>query len=212
MTYDLKIKQGKTFPLVIRAETEPVIRKAVSGVSFASGAPQISTTVPHGLTAGWRATVTRVVGPTELNAANNPPRPADYHPVLIIDADTVEFNDVVPCDAQGAQWPDYVSGGFLEFYTPVDLTGKTARMKIRTREDKTSTLLASSDPADGVLNVLVLTVDTVAKTISLNIPATATEAFTWKTGYYDIELVGPTADDVLELASGKVSVTKEVTA
>lgn len=208
MAQDLTIKQGKTFTLVIRAESEPIIRKPITGVSFASGAPRI-TAVGHGAKNGWRGYVTRVKGPTQLNAENNPAKSSDFKAMTFIDSDTVEFNGVTPVDEQGNEWPAYVSGGFLEFYTPIDLSGKTARMKIRSKADKTSTLLASSDAADSPKDVLTLTVDNATKTITLTIAATATDDFDWKTGYYDIELVGT---DVIELASGKVTVTKEVTA
>lgn len=215
-TKDIEIKQGKTFSLTIRAGTDPIIRKAITGVSFASGAPRI-TVVGHGLTNGWPGYVTRVKGPTQLNAANNPPKShsdeskSDWHSCAFIDADTVEFNGLTPVDERGNEWPEYISGGFLEFNTPIDLDGKTARMNIRAKADKSSTLLASSNAADAPLDVLTLIVNNTTKTITLSIVATATDDFTWKTGYYEIELVGQTPDDVLELASGKVSVTKEVT-
>lgn len=212
MAQDITIKQGKTFTLVIRAECPPVVRKAIAGVSFASGAPVITTAAPHGVTDGWRGYVTRVAGPRQLNAQNNPAKAADFHPMTVIDANTIELNGITPCDDQGNEWPAYTSGGFVEFYQPLDLTSKTARMKIRAKQDKTSTLLASSDVADAPLNVLALVTDNTAKTITLTIKATDSDDFAWKTGYYDVELVGPTADDVLELANGKVTVTREVTA
>lgn len=209
---DITIKQGKKFPLVIRAESLPFIRKPISAVSFTSGAPRITTTGSHGVKNGWRGYVTRVKGPTKLNAQNNPAEPSDFQPMTVIDSTTVEFNEVTPVDDQGNEWPAYVSGGFLEFFTPIDLNGKTARMKIRSKADKTSTLLASSEASDSPLDILTLAVDPVECTITLTIVATATDDLEWKSGYYDIELVGPTPDDVIELASGKVTVTKEVTA
>lgn len=212
MAQDLTIKQGKTFTLVIRAENRDVIvRKAITAISLASGAPRL-TVAGHGLTNGWRAAITRVLGMKQINAANYPWKDADMQPVTAIDANTLELNSVTPCDDQGNEWPTYTSGGFVEFYQPLDLTSKTARMKIRAKQDKTSTLQASSDAADAPLNVLALVTDNAAKTITLAVKATDSDDFAWKTGYYDIELVGPTADDVLELANGKVTVTREVTA
>lgn len=212
MAQDLTIKQGKTFTLVIRAENKDVIvRKAITAISLASGAPRLIAT-GHGLTNGWRAAVTRAGGMRQINAENYPWKDADMQPATVIDGDTIELNGVTPCDEQGNEWPDYTSGGFVEFYQPLDLASKTARMKIRAKQDKTSTLQASSDVADAPLNVLALVTDNIAKAITLTIKATDSDDFAWKTGYYDIELVGPTADDVLELASGKITVTKEVTA
>lgn len=212
MAQDLTIKQGKTFSLIIRAENRDVIvRKPITAISLAAGAPQL-TVVAHGLTNGWRAAATRVQGMKKINAENTPWQDADLRPVTVIDPDTIEFNGITPCDDNGKEWDAYTSGGFLEWFAPIDLTSKAARMKIRAKKDKYSTLLASSEAGDGVLNVLTLTVDAVAKTILLTIKATDTDDFDWKSGYYDIELVGPTADDVIELAAGSVAVSKEVTA
>lgn len=208
MTQELNIKQGKTYRLVIRAESNPIIRKPITGVTFDSGAPRL-TVVGHGLKNGWRGYVTRVKGPTQLNAVNNPARPADFKVITVIDPNTVEFNEVTPVNEQGVEWPAYQSGGFLEFYTPVDLAGKTARMKVRERANKTSKLLASSEAGDAPLNVLQLTVDATEHTVTLVIPDTAADDFEWTTGYFDIELVGT---DVDELESGKIVVGKEVTA
>lgn len=204
---DLVIQQGKTFSLVIRWESEPIVRKPITGISFATGAP-VLTVVGHGLTNGWRAAVALVKGPTQLNAASNPPRVADYHPVTVIDADHVEFNDLTPVDGNGREWPAWVSGGFLIYNTPVDLTGYTARMKIK---DKVGgTVLASTEAGDAPLDVLAIAIDNSAKIITLTIEATATDDFAWRSGVYDLEMVSATGK-VTAILSGKVAVTKEVT-
>lgn len=206
-TKDLVIQQGKTFSLVIRWESEPIVRKPITGISFASGAPAL-TVVGHGLTNGWRAAVALVKGPTHLNAASNPPRSADYHPVTVIDADHVEFNDLTPVDDNGREWPAWVSGGFLIWNTPVDLTGYTARMKIK---DKIGgTVLASTEAGDAPLDVLSIAIDNAAKAITLTIAATDTDDFAWKTGVYDLEMVSATGV-VVAIMAGKVLVSKEVT-
>ena len=208
VTKDLTIKQGKTFTLVLRWETEPIVRKAITGVSFASGAPRI-TAVGHGAPDGWRCAFYGIKGPKQLNAANNPPRSEDYHAATTIDADTVEMNEINPYDEeQGTEWPDYVSGGFLQYNTPMDLTGYTARMKIKNKVG--GTLLASSDAADAPLDVIDIALDNTAKTITLGIAATDSDDFTWKVGVYDLEMVSSTGV-VTEILTGKVVVTKEVT-
>lgn len=206
-TKDLEIKQGKTFSLVIRWETEPIIFKPITAISFANGAPRLTVT-GHGTPNGHRGAVTRVKGPTQINAKNSPPRDSDYVPALVIDANTIELNSVAPYDANGTEWPAYVSGGFWQYNTPVDLAGYTARMKIK---DKVGgTVLASTEAGDSPLNVLYIAIDNTAKTITLTIDATATDDFTWKAGYYDLEMVGPSGN-VSQLLSGKVSVVREVT-
>lgn len=199
---DLTIKQGKTFSLVLRWETEPIIRKAITGISFASGAPRL-TVVGHGLVDGWRCAPYGIKGPRQLNAESNPPRADDYHAATVADADTIEFNDITPCDEQGNEWPAYVSGGFIQYNTPVDLAGYTARMAIK---DKIGgTVLHSLTTETGGIAL-----DNTAKTITLTIAATDTDDFAWTRGVYELEMVSATGV-VTALISGKVTVTKEVT-
>lgn len=173
---DITIKQGKTFIRVLRWETAPVVRKPITGISLAFGAPRMDV-VGHGLTNGWRAYVSRVKGMINLNAQNNPPRASDFHPCTVIDPNTVEFNDVTPVDSNGREWPAWTEGGFLEYNTPVDLTGYTARIKIKNKVG--GTVLASNDSADEALNVINVTIDNAAKTITLTIAASATDDFAW---------------------------------
>lgn len=206
-TQDLTIQQGKTFSLVVRWETEPVIRKPITAISLASGAPRLSV-VAHGIPSGWRSYVTRVEGMKQINAANNPPRETDFHPATVVDGGTVELNDIDPVDDNGRVWSAYTGGGFLCWNTPVDLTGYTARMTIK---DKIGgTVLASTDPALAPLDVLDIAIDTTNKTIMLTIEATDTDDFAWKTGVYDLEMVSATGK-VTAILSGKVTVSKEVT-
>lgn len=206
-TKDLTIQQGKTFSLVIRWETEPIIYKPITAISFAFGAPRL-TVAGHGCPAGWRAAVTRVKSPKQINAENNPPKASDYQAVTVIDANTVEFNNLAPFDDNGNEWPAYTDGGFLQYNTPVDITGYSARMKIKDKAG--GTVLASTEAGDSPLNVLTITLDAANKTITLSIAATATDDFAWTKGVYDLEMVSPTGV-VTTILSGKVTVTKEVT-
>ena len=199
---DLTIQQGKTFTLVLRWETEPVIRKAITGISFAGGSPRI-TAAGHGVPDGWRCTLYGVKGPKQLNAENNPPRSDDYHAATVLDADTIELNEINPYDEQGNEWPAYVSGGFLQYNTPMDLTGYTARLAVK---DKIGgTVLLSLTTENGGIAI-----DNVAKMITLTVEATATDDFVWTRGVYDLEMVSPTGV-VTALISGRVSISKEVT-
>lgn len=201
-TKDLTIQQGKTFTLALRWETDPIVRKAITGVSFAGGSPRI-TAVGHGAPDGWRCTLYGIKGPKQLNAANNPPRNDDYHAATVLDADTVELNDINPYDTQGNEWPAYVSGGFLQYNTPMDLTGYTARLAVKDKIGGT-VLLSLTTENNGIV------IDNAKKTITLTVEATATDDFTWTRGVYDLELISP-AGVVTALITGRVSVTKEVT-
>ena len=76
---DLTIQQGKTFTLVLRWETEPIVYKAITAI--AQTAPVRITAAGHGLVDGWRAAVVSVKGMAEINAENTPPRGDDYKPL-----------------------------------------------------------------------------------------------------------------------------------
>ena len=205
---DLTIQQGKTFNLPVRWENgDLVISKPITAISLDFGPPRL-TVDTTGLPNGWRTTVNRAKGMIQINAINNPPRDSDYRHATVINATTIEFNGVTPTDDNGREWPAYTDGGFLEYNAPFVLTGYTARMKIK---DKVGgTVLASTDALDAPKNVLAIAIDNATKTITLSIPATATDDFTWKTGVYDLEMVSASGV-VTAILSGKVSVTKEVT-
>ena len=183
---EILIQKGKTFTLVVRWETEPIIRKAITAISFATGAPRL--TVPsHGIPDGWRGAIYGVKGPKQINAQNSPPRSTDYQTLTVIDANTLELNGVTPVDDNGTDWPAYVSGGFVQFYTPQSLSGYTARMDIK---DKIGgTVWASSEVADTPNDIITIVVDDATKTVTLTIDATDTAALTAKKGVADLEMV-----------------------
>ena len=193
---ELVVQQGKTFTLLLRWETEPIVYKAVTAI--AQVAPARLTVPAHALVDGWRAAIVSVKGMAEINAQNTPPRGDDFKPVTVVDPNTVEFNDINAADFRA-----YVSGGYLQYNTPVYLTGYTARMDIK---DKVGgTVLHSMTSANGGISI-----DTSGKTITLNISATDTAAFAWQRGVYDLEMISASSV-VTALLTGKVSVTKEVT-
>ena len=172
-TKDLPLVQGKTFNLVLRWETEPVIYRPITAIQ--QTAPVRLTVTGHGAPDGWRCGVTNVKGMTEINAEANALREKDYNAVTVIDANTLEINSI-----NAAGFKPYVSGGILQFNTPVDLSGYVARMKIK---DKVGgTVLASTEAGDTPLNILSVALDTAKYTITLTISATATAALTYGTG------------------------------
>ncbi|WP_344580481.1 hypothetical protein [Nonomuraea roseoviolacea] len=92
----------------------------------------------------------------------------------------------------------WTSGG-----EPLNLTGFSARMEIRTKTG--GELLYRLDTSTGGI-----TLGGVEGTIQLHIPASASTAWAWRTGVYDLELIGPTGD-VVRLIQGGVQVSPEVT-
>lgn len=202
-TKDIAILQGKTFALVLRWETSPIVYKAISAISLASGAPRLTVT-GHGLPDGWRCAVQRVLGMTPINAKSSPPKDKDYNKVTVIDPNTIELNEVSPVDDAGVEWPAYTSGGFIRYSTPASLAGFTARMSIK---DKVGGTLLFSLTTENSRIAL----DNTGKTITLTIDAADTEAITaWTKGVYDLEMVSGSGVVTLVM-SGKVTVSKEIT-
>jgi hypothetical protein len=133
---------------------------------------------------------------TELDD-NGIPRKSKFKKLTVIDPDTVQLNDV-----DSSQFSTYKSGGYLMYYTPVDLTGYTARMTIKDQPGGT-TLIALVSPTDIVM-------DTTLKTITITITATAAAAFAPGDYVYDMEMVSPSGV-VTALLQGAVQVLPEVT-
>ena len=198
-TKDLVISQGKTFALAIRWEAPPIIYKAIAAIT--QTAPARLTVVGHGLSDGWRVAVTNVKGMTNINAEANNVKDRDYKQATVIDPDTIELNEV---NARG--FKPYVSGGDIQFNSPVVLTGFTARMAIKDRVGGRELLVLTTENGG-------IAIDLSRATITLNITAAATALLPWKSGVYDLELVSSAATPVVtNLLTGRVSVTKEVTA
>ncbi len=174
---EILIQRGKSLSLPIRWGREPIVYKAIVGIT--QTAP-VSLDVPgHGMEDGWPCAVTNVRGMTEINAEANKVRDGDYHQATVVDADTIELNAV-----NAAGFRKYTGGGVLQYNTPVDLTGYEARMSIKDKEGGTELLLLST-----ANNKLVI--DVAKKTITLVLTAAETAALLWKKGVTDLELVSP---------------------
>jgi hypothetical protein len=183
---------------VIRWETPPFIYKAITAIT--QSGPVRITAVGHGLKTGWRVAVVSAGGMDEINAIYDPPREHEFKQCTYVDDDTVTINTV-----NSTMYDPYTTGGYLQFYTPVDLVGYSARMTIRNRVGGTSLLTLTSGAPD---NRIAL--DNTNHTVTLTISAADTAAITWKTGVYDLEMVSGT-NVVTTIFTGDISVVKEVT-
>lgn len=192
---DIKIMQGSTYTQLVRWETTPIVYKAINSIS--QGAPVSIGVTGHGIPNGWRAAIVSVKGMTDINATNSPPKDRDFNQVTVVDANTIQINNINSSD-----FANYQSGGYLQYNTPVDLTGFTARMKIKDRVGGTVLAILVS-PTD-------IALDVANKVITVTIAASATALFTWTTGVYDLELVSATGV-VTALLYGAVTVHQEVT-
>lgn len=88
------------------------------------------------------------------------------------------------------------SDGNVTGETPSDLTGWTARMQARERVDSTTTLFD-------------ITPTVASSAVTIHIGATATAAYDWLSGVYDLEITDGTV--VRRLLRGNVTVNREVT-
>jgi hypothetical protein len=185
----LKIYQGSTFTQVLRWESYTKIYKPITGIT--QTAPVVITSVAHGITVGWRAKVSNVVGMKELNSS-------EYYTVTNVTADTVTLNDI---NAVG--YTAYTSGGILEYNEPEPLAGRTARMQIRPKVGSDIVLLELTTE-NGMINI-----NDANKIITITIPATTTELLTFKSAVYSMEIVNGSV--VTPFIYGNITLDTEIT-
>lgn len=187
---NFKMYQGSTFREVIRWESSTKVYKTITGITKA--APVVITAAAHGIPIGWRTKITNVAGMTAINSADT------YHQVTDAAANSVTINAL-----NTLGFTDYTSGGVLEYNEPMDLTGMTARMQVRPS-------LTSSTVIDTYTTELgTIAVDNTLKTITINVPAATTAAYTFSTGVYSLELVS--GSTVYQIITGNISLTQEIT-
>ena len=196
-TQDLVIEQGKTFSRVVRWETGPVVYVPITAITQA--APAVVTATAHGIPAGWRVALLSVKGMAQINAANMPPRTADYHKATVVDPNTVSFNDI-----NSLGYSPYTSGGVLAYNTPAPLTGYTAAMSIKDKIGGTELLRLDTTPSGRIV------IDSTGMTITLTVDAVTTAGITWNTGVYDLKLISASGV-ATELLAGSVTVDPGVT-
>jgi hypothetical protein len=88
--------------------------------------------------------------------------------------------------------------------TVMDLSGYTGKMQVRPTADS-STILAEASSTNGRL-----TINGPTGIISVLIPADVTEAMSWESGVYDLEVTNG-ATNIKDVAEGFASLSKEVT-
>ena len=189
----LEFTRGKTFgPLVVRWETSAIIYKQISAIS--QTAPVRMTVTGHNIPNGWRAAVSGVKGMVEMNVADpSRIRDEEYHQVTVIDANTIEFNDV-----NAAAFKAYTSGGYLQYNTPADLTGQTARLAIKAKAGESNLLKCT---VGGIAGTVKPTAAGTDGAVTWEATASGTPAKEWVAGAtYAINDVIDTTD-LLRLTS-----------
>ena len=187
-TQDFCVGAGETFRPVLRWGTSKLASKPITAITQA--APVAITAAGHGVPDGWQVAVVSAGGMSQINATKYPPIGSDLHSATVIDANTIQLNDV-----SSAAFTAYTSGGFLVYTTPTILTGMTAVMTIR------------DAPLNGnVLTTLTsttgITIDTVGMTIN---PVLSTTGLTWTSGFYDLAMTD-SLGDVTQLLIGTITI------
>lgn len=186
---NLKIVQGATFSQTFRWESSVKGYKPVSAIL--KQAPMVILSANHGIPAGWRTKITGLSGMKEVN-------PNTYYIISAVTSDSITINDV-----NSTNFTDYITGGILEYNIPVDLTGYTARMQIREKITSSTITAEATTESGGII------INNDNKTISINLSATTTAAFTFKTAVYSLELIKNSI--VTSLVDGTLTLEKEVT-
>jgi hypothetical protein len=188
---NLKIIQGSTFRQVLRWESSTKVYVPITNITKA--APVVITAVGHNIAPGWRARVTNVAGMKEINCGDD-----EYYLVSDVDTDTITINSL-----NSLGYTAYTSSGVVEYNSPISLAGKTARMQIRPKLTST-TILEELTTEDG--DIILNNTD---HTITILLPATKTDDFTFKTAVYSLEIIEGT--EVTQLLTGNITLEKEVT-
>lgn len=165
--YALTLVQGKRFLKVFRWPLETKVYKPVSAMPQKT--PVRFTVSGHGAPDGWTVKITGIKGPTQLNDRQVA--------ATVIDANTLEFNAL-----NAGDMPDYVSGGFIEYQQPVDLTDYTGRVVLKAAVTDAQPVLELSS-ANGRLAI-----DVANSKITFDVAAADTAALTALSGTWDWEM------------------------
>lgn len=188
---DLDLIQGATYRHVVSVGKTPWLYVPITAIS--KSAPARITAPSHDLPDAWPVAIVDVVGMRQINATSIPPSDEEFFRATVIDADTLDLNEV-----SSARFSAYVSGGYVMAMTPINLTGATADLVIRNRVGGTE--LIRLDENDG------LVIDTAAHTVEIVISDTLTIGVQWKTGVYDLEITLANGD-VLKPLIGAVRIS-----
>jgi hypothetical protein len=183
------VYQGSTFQEVIRWESATKVYIPITGAS--KSAPLVISATAHGMPAGWRCKISNVSGMKELNSD-------EYIVSTSATSDSITFNNI-----NSLGYSTYVSGGVVEYYRPIDLTGYTAKLQIREKLNSDTVIKELNTTNGGIV------LDTALSTITLNILAADTAEFTFKSAVYSLELISGAT--VTQLMTGSLSLVPEIT-
>ena len=188
---NLIVYQGSTLSEVLRWESSTKSYAIITGIS--NSAPVVITAPGHSIPLEWRVKLSNIGGMLDLNTGDT------YHQVTETTEDTFTINSI-----NSIGYKPYTTGGVVEFNTPVDLTGYTARMQIRESIANTLVIHELTTENGGI------SFNNINYSITLNIPADVTKTFSFLSALYSLELES-SGGFVSTLTVGSISLVKEVT-
>lgn len=188
-----KVYQGSTFQEIYRWESSTKVYTPITSITKTAPC-QIITSSATNIPVGWRFRVTGAGGMKEINTVDT-----NYYIPTEVSGTTITINSI-----NSTQFAAYTSGGILEYNQPVNLIGYQARMQIRETVESSTIIYEATTQGGQIL------LDNIQKTITLTIPASATQQFTFETAVYSVELFnGP--GQVVPFLAGNLVLIPEVT-
>ena len=189
-----KVYQGATFQEIYRWESETKVYTPISQISR-SAPCVITTTTASNIPIGWRFRVTGAGGMKEINSVSED----SWYIATGVSGTQITINQV-----NSLGYTTYTSGGVVEYNDWVGLSNLTARMQIRETVESPAVIYQCGTQTGEIV------IDQVYKTITITIPATITEDFTFETAVYSMELVDQQGR-VTPFLTGNMVLVKEVT-
>lgn len=197
MSFDFVITQGATFNPQLKYSQPQFTVKPITAITNSGQA--VVTAPSHGLTVDWPVWIVKVTGMDQINhQSNDLPLANKAYLGYFVDANTIRLNK------DTSRFAAYVSGGELLYHPPVNLTGWTARMQIRSSVSDSNIIIELNTTNGGIV------LGGAAGTINLLATAAQTALFTFQNAVYDLTLTDPTGV-VTNLLAGNVSLVLEVT-
>lgn len=194
-THTFVIVKGTTFNPVLDYSSPEFTVKTITAVTKSARARVTCPT--HALPGARKAFVSGVVGMTQINIRDLT-RLDKAYTASVVDANTLLL------DVDSSQFSTYVSGGELVYPTPINLTGYTAQMQIRSAVDSATALVTLTTSNGGIV------LGGTAGTIELLITSTATAAFDWEDAVYSLQLTS-SGGVVAVLLQGSIHIDTDAT-
>lgn len=153
----IRVVQGTTLALPFHFGAEPLVYKTI--VERTDDTPLTFTVTAHGLVDGWPVAISGIgYDDLDIDDTTGPPDADDFFTATVVDANTLEFNGIDLARLDG----NYEDGGSVVYYTPVDMAGASASLKVYSGATLVLTIAA--------------VIDNVGKSITATISAAQTAA------------------------------------